>query len=278
METATQAQHHHRGHLEEELAQPWRFFYKLWYYLVTLPVAFLVVTPFLAFCTYVLSFFSSRVAVYMGVVWAKVLLALTIIRTRVFGQSHVDPNQSYVIVVNHESNLDILAIYGYLPVDFRWVMKIEIRKIPFIGGACARMKHVYVDRSNRDKALASLQKAREQLVGGTSILFFPEGTRSKTRELLPFKKGAFRMAIDLNLPILPVTLRDTGLLMPARGVEARRPGTLGVMIHEPISVEGLTPDDLPDLMAHCRNVIDQGRSAPDPTVPLPLKWKGGSAS
>ncbi len=272
MDTAVQAQQR-----TGELAQPWRFFYRLWYFLVTLPLSFLFFTPFLAFMTYIFSFFHSRLAVFMGVVWAKALLACSLIRTQVFGREHVNPTQSYVIVVNHESNLDILAIYGYLPVDFRWVMKIEIRKFPFIGGACARMKHVYVDRSNREKALASLEKAREQLVGGTSILFFPEGTRSKTRDLLPFKKGAFRMAIDLDLPILPVTLRNTGGLMPARSLETR-PGTLEVMIHKPVSVEGLTVEDVPQLMEYCRQVIDEGRSIPDPSVPLPLEWNPQTAN
>lgn len=249
------------------LRQPWRFFYRVYYYLVVLPFGFLFLTPFLAMWTYILSFFSARFAVYMGVIWAKGILWAARIRVRVFGNQHIDPKQSYVIVVNHESNLDILAIYGYLPVDFRWVMKIEIRKFPILGPACARMKHVYVDRSNHDKAMESLQNARSQLVNGTSILFFPEGTRSRTREMLPFKKGAFRMAIDLNLPLLPVTLRNTGTLMPARSLEAQ-PGQLEMIIHAPISVENLSEQDLGALVEQTRSMIEAGRETTTPEIPI----------
>lgn len=248
------------------LSQPWRALYRVWYYVVVVPfVGF--ITAFLGSLTYLFSFINMQLAASMGVLWARLILFMSMIRTRVLGRQHVDPKQSYVIVVNHESNLDILAIYGYLPVDFRWVMKIEIRKIPFLGGACARLKHVYVDRSNREKAIESLNKAREQLVDGTSILFFPEGTRSRTGEMLPFKKGAFRMAIELQLPVLPVTLRNTGRLMPARSMEAR-PGTLELMLHKPISVEDMTLDDLPALMERSRAVIEAGRSTTTPEQPI----------
>ena len=239
------------------LPQPWRLLYQLWYFLVAAPLSLGLLTPLLGGVTYLVSFFNQRASVRVGILWARLILWLTLIRVRCSGCQSIDPKRSYVVVVNHLSVLDILAIYGYLPVDFRWVMKQEIRKIPVIGGGCYRMGHIYIDRSNRQKAIASLQAAREQLVDGISILFFPEGTRSRTGEMLPFKKGAFRMAIDLQLPLLPVTLRNTGKLMP-RGSLSPLPGTIELVIHPEIPVHGLTTDDLPALMKKARAAIQSG--------------------
>ncbi len=241
-----------------QLSQPFRFLYRLWYFLVVLPTFVLLATPLLGAASYALSYVNIRWSVYMGVLWAKYSLWISMIRAQVYGSENIDPTQSYVVVVNHESNLDIVGLYGFLPVDFRWVMKIEIRKIPILGPACERMKHVFIDRSNREKAIESLQRAKSQLTNGTSILFFPEGTRNNKPEMLPFKKGAFRMAIDLQLPVLPVTLRNTGVLLPNNSVEAR-PGTLELVIHKPIPVENLTIDDTTTLMAQARESIQSAR-------------------
>jgi 1-acyl-sn-glycerol-3-phosphate acyltransferase len=158
-----------------------------------------------------------------------------------------------------------LAIYGHLPIDFRWVMKMELRKVPIIGGGCARIQHVYIDRSDPEKAIASLKAARTQLVNGTSIVFFPEGTRSRTDQMLPFKKGAFRMAVDLQLPVLPITLRNTGQLMRKWGFEAK-PGTIDMVIHPPIPVDDLCDDDVPKLMQQAREVIQSGIDRPFPSL------------
>ena len=118
-----------------QLSQPFRLLYRIWYYMIVLPTSFLIVTPFLGLMTYVFAFFSARWAVYMGVLWARYILWVSLIRAKVFGVENIEPGQSYVVVVNHESNLDIIGIYGHLPIDFRWVMKIEIRKFPILPGS-----------------------------------------------------------------------------------------------------------------------------------------------
>ena len=89
--------------------------------------------------------------------------------------------QSYVIVSNHQSQYDILLMYGWLGTDFRWVMKKELRRVPVLGLACEKLGHIYVDRSDSAAAVASLNAARKKLVNGTSVVFFPEGTRSRDR-------------------------------------------------------------------------------------------------
>jgi 1-acyl-sn-glycerol-3-phosphate acyltransferase len=170
------------------------------------------------------------------------------------GREHVDPAQSYVLVSNHQSQSDVLVLYGWLGIDFKWVMKQELRKVPGIGVACARLGHIFIDRSNHAAAVATLEAARGTIVDGTSVIFFPEGTRSRNGELLPFKKGAFRMALDLGLPILPLTVTGARDVLPA-GTADLMPGSARLTIHPPIPVGGLTGDDCAALVDEVRSVI-----------------------
>ena len=172
---------------------------------------------------------------YVAKFWGRAVLWITPARVIRSGMQHIDKQQSYVVVANHQSTYDILLVYGYLPLDFKWVMKIELRKVPFVGFACEKMGHIYVDRRNRKSSIAAMQSAREQLVDGTSVFFFPEGTRSNGVVLKPFKKGAFRMARDLQLPILPISIKGADQVMPTGSVKIL-PGTISMTFHEPISV------------------------------------------
>ncbi len=140
---------------------------------------------------------------------------VTPMRVSVEGRENLDPKQSYVLVSNHQSQYDIFLLYGWLGVDFKWVMKKELRKVLGIGVACDRLGHIFIDRSNHAAALATLETAKERIVDGTSVIFFPEGTRSRDGQLKKFKKGAFRMAVDLGLPILPLTVTGTRDVLPA---------------------------------------------------------------
>jgi 1-acyl-sn-glycerol-3-phosphate acyltransferase len=178
-----------------------------------------------------------------AVPWARIGLWLSGIRVRIDGRDNIKPGQSYVIVANHLSHIDIWLLYGYLGLDFRWVMKQELRHVPVIGISCAALGHVFIDRSDHEKALASLDDAKRRIVDGTSILFFPEGTRSRNGQLQAFKKGAFRMALDLDLPVLPVTLSGTrAVLRPDSAL--LRPGVIRLQIHEALPVSGRTPEEL----------------------------------
>lgn len=189
-----------------------------------------------------------------GRTWARINAFLTPMRVAVEGRDNLDPTRSYVVVSNHQSHYDVFVLYGWLEADFRWVMKAELRGVPFLGPACARLGHVYIDRSDREAALASLEAARERITGGTSILFFPEGTRSRDGSLLPFKKGAFRMAVDLGLPILPLTVSGTRHILPPETRDLR-PGSARLVIHPPVPVDGLGPEDAEALAARVRRAI-----------------------
>jgi 1-acyl-sn-glycerol-3-phosphate acyltransferase len=229
--------------------------YQPYKYLVVAP-ALVLVTAFFATLALVLSLFtSSREASRLaGVRWARVMAWVTPMRVEVEGRENIDSRQSYVLVSNHQSQYDIFMLYGWLGVDFKWVMKQELRKVLGIGVACERLGHIFIDRSNHAAAIATLQAARTKIVDGTSVIFFPEGTRSRDGQLLPFKRGAFRMAVDLGLPILPLTVTGTRDVLPANTSDLM-PGSARLIIHEPISIEGVTVEDPQELSDRVREVI-----------------------
>lgn len=232
--------------------------YQPYKYLVFAPAVGLV-TAVQASLAFGLSFVASpRTASYLSAVpWARALATLTPMKVRVEGRDNIDPRQSYVLVSNHQSQYDIFLLYGWLGIDFKWVMKQELRTVPGIGVACDRLGHIFIDRSDHAAAMAALEAAKTKIVNGTSVMFFPEGTRSRDGKLKRFKKGAFRMAVDLGLPILPLTVTGTRNVLPA-GTSDLLPGSARLVIHQPISVEGLTTEDCPRLSRTVREVIASG--------------------
>jgi len=242
--------------------RPWWWWpYQLWKYLVVGPVgcvatllgstAVLVLIPFVNPSTL------SRV---VAGTWARTVAGLIPMPVTVLGRENVDPEQSYVVVSNHQSLSDILVLYGWLGIDFRWVMKQELRSIPGLGAACEKLGHIYIDRSNHQAAITSINAAKDRITGGTSVLFFPEGTRSFDGRLKLFKKGAFRFALDAGLPILPVTVDGACDVLPARRYDLR-PGRARLVIHPPVATGELAANDVPALTRKIRSII--GSSLPE---------------
>ena len=195
-----------------------------------------------------------------GVWWARLNSYLTPMLVRVQGRENINKDQSYVVVSNHQSYFDIFVLYGWLGIDFKWVIKKELRKVPFLGIACEKIGHIYIDRSNTQAAIASLQEAKKKLTRGTSVLFFPEGTRSITGELQPFKKGAFSMALELGIPILPVSVLNTANILPARTMNLF-PGRATLMIHEPCDVTPYSAETMDMLMSEVKKAVQAGLDA-----------------
>jgi len=189
--------------------------------------------------------------------WARLNSLLTPMLVSVRGRHHIDKRQSYVIVSNHLSHFDVFVLYGWLGIDFKWMMKKELRVLPVLGTACEKMGHIYIDRSNRESAVASLKEAKKKIVNGTSILFFPEGTRSTTGKLGELKKGAFVMALDLGIPILPVTILHTDRILPPKTMDLF-PGHSSMVVHMPIDVRGYGKERLGELMTAVTEVIRAG--------------------
>ncbi len=191
-------------------------YFQIYTWIVIYPVSW-AITIFIALSTMLFSVlvtprWSSK---WVAPWWGKLIIWVTLSRVELSGLENVDKKKSYIIVCNHQSIYDMLTIYGYLPLEFKWVMKKELLKMPFVGMACKTMGHVFVDRGNSGKANQSLRDAADKITDGVSAFFFPEGTRSKTGELKVFKKGAYRMAKELGLPILPITITDANKVMPA---------------------------------------------------------------
>lgn len=247
-----------------------RIVYKFYTWLVFAPI--LAISTFIfgtAACLLVFFLPPRTVSWLCGRYWARVNSWATPMRVVVEGREHIDPQASYIIASNHQSLFDIFVLYGWLDIDIKWVMKKELRKVPFIGIACARLGHIYVDRSNREAALASIEAAKARIVGGTSVLFFPEGTRSRDGRLRTFKKGAFRMALDLNLPILPITITGTREILPSDTLDLY-PGRATMTIHAPIPIADYRLENLDALVEETRRVIISGltpenaQAAPEP--------------
>ena len=229
--------------------------YQPYKYLVFAPVVG-IVTTIQASLAFFFSFVmpprtSSRLT---AVPWARILATAAPMKVRVEGRENIDPRQSYVLVSNHQSQFDIFLLYGWLGIDFKWVMKRELRSVPGIGMACDRLGHIFIDRSNHEAAMATLEAAKKKIVDGTSVMFFPEGTRSRDGKLKRFKKGAFRMAADLGIPILPLTVTGTRDVLPA-GTLDLMPGSARLIIHPPVPVEGLTASDCSELSNQVREII-----------------------
>jgi 1-acyl-sn-glycerol-3-phosphate acyltransferase len=187
--------------------------------------------------------------------WARLLCFFTPLTVKIAGKVPINASQSFVIVSNHLSHFDIPLLIGWLGMDFRWVMKNELRIIPVFGIACEKMEYIYIDRSNTESALKSINNAKKKIVDGTSVMFFPEGTRSRNGELGKFKKGAFKMAMDLGIPILPVTISGTGKILPANTWNLF-PGRTNIIVHAPIATVQYSDDTIRQLIDKVRTVID----------------------
>ncbi|MBI3790319.1 MAG: 1-acyl-sn-glycerol-3-phosphate acyltransferase [Gemmatimonadetes bacterium] len=193
------------------------------------------------------------------------LIAVTAIRLnplwrfRVDGPRPDDPRRPYVVVSNHESYADVFLI-SMFPWEMKWMAKTTIFKIPLMGWMMQGSLDIPVKRNDREGAMAALNAARDRLKRKVSIMAFPEGTRSKTREMLPFKDGAFKLALEAGLPILPIAVAGTRQAM-AKGSFQFRPARAMARVLPPIETASLQPSDLPALKARVRAVIDEGRYA-----------------
>jgi 1-acyl-sn-glycerol-3-phosphate acyltransferase len=191
---------------------------------------------------------------YGGVIWSRLNSALVPMIVWVKGRENIDPKTSYIVLTNHRSAYDIFLVYGWLGIDLKWIMKKELKKIPGIGFGSKKVGHIFLDRTNSRAALESLNEAKRKLVNGTSVVIFPEGTRSKSGELGTFKRGAFKLALDLDLPILPVTLIGTQNILPTDSMNIL-PGKVGMVIHPPMNINGYSEENMNDLIYEVRKKI-----------------------
>jgi len=235
-----------------------QIFFLVYQWLVAVPVLF-VLTILVALSTIALSPYlpNSRVSYLPARFWARAICRLLFIRVRISGLEKLNPDQSYIFVLNHQSVFDIFVVYGWFPHIFKWMMKAELRKIPFVGKACESAGHIFIDRSSPLAARRSLQIAESQLKNGVSLVIFPEGTRTRSGQMNPFKRGAFRIATDLSLPIVPVTLRGSFDRLHGNTLHVN-PGTIEAIVHAPVDVSPFLPDDTASLIQVTWQTIHDG--------------------
>ncbi len=190
---------------EEGLALVLNFFLSLYCWIII--SVFTIILGILAIIT---SFFSANVSQKIARLWGKVILKLLGIKVYVDGLENLDPSKSFIITSNHQSYFDIFVLLARLDLDFRFIAKKSLFKIPFLGQSMKRLGYVPIDRENLRSALKSVKKSTELLKNKTSILIFPEGTRSLDGSLSSFKKGGLNMFLKQgNMTVLPVVIKGT---------------------------------------------------------------------
>ena len=233
-----------------------RPFYWLWQYLVAWPLL-LVLTIFTAVFTVCTVHWRNAEFVHkVQQFWSRSFFWLMFLPVSVDGEEHIQKGQSYVFVSNHQSMFDVWLIYGWLPVIFKWLMKAELRKVPFVGTGCKAAGHIFVERRNAKAAMESLREVEKQLVNGVSTVIFPEGTRSLNGEVGRFKRGAFQIALDLGLPVIPLSLDGCFEVLP-KGKPFVHRHPVHMYIGEPIDLKQF--DDPNDAIEAVRNAVINGR-------------------
>ena len=215
-------------------------------------------TAVLGIIAIIISFFSrtGNPVHIIARIWSRSILFVSRIRVDVQGLANIDPSKSYIYMSNHRSNFDIPVLLGCLPIQFRWLAKAELFKIPIFGRAMLGAGYVKIDRFNRESAFKSIDEVASRMKNGVSVMIFPEGTRSEDGDLKPFKKGGFVMAVDSGVPIVPVVLHGTRSIM-AKGSLRINPGRVTLSIQAPIDTSGYTRDTKDELMKKVRGVISE---------------------
>ena len=180
--------------------------------------------------------------------WSKALLWVSGCRVRVEGGENLIEGGARIIVSNHQSWFDVLALTAYLPTSVRFVAKAELGKVPIFGRAWKGCGHISIDRGDHAAAIESLEVAARRIHGERmTIVMFAEGTRSLSGELQQFKKGAFVLAIKAGVPIVPIGVTGSHQIMP-KGSFRFRPGEIVIRVGEPIQVDGLTVENRDTLL------------------------------
>lgn len=225
--------------------------------LVQAPLALLLTAGYAVVgCLAALADRSGRTTRELGGAWSRLLLRLLGVEVRVSGRENVPPGPA-VYAANHASTLDIFVVFGHLPVDFRIIYKRSLSLIPLVGWAIRLGGHIPIDRSSPVRARRSIAAAARRIRGGTSVVVFPEGTRSRDGAVHRFKRGSFGLAIDTGVPVVPVSLVGVKSVVP-HGLASVRPGAVGVVLHPPVPAAGRSPDEAEPLAEEVRTIVARG--------------------
>ena len=229
------------------------FFIYQW--LIAVPIL-LVVTALTALATIIgVSLGSGRImAYYPARYWSRIVCALLFVRVKVKGRENISRTAGYRLVATHQGAFDIWSIYGYLNHNFKWLMKKELEKIVLVGFACKKAGHVFVDDSSMHGIKKTIEDAEKTIGNGMSVVIFPEGSRSFDGKMIPFKRGAFMLASEFGLPVVPITINGSFKALP-RTTYNITPTTITLTIHKPI-YPGPNGFNTKALMKQCYDEVD----------------------
>lgn len=194
-----------------------------------------------------------------GVMWAKFVCRILLLPVNTSGHELLDKNTSYVFVANHQGAFDIFLLYGYLGRNFKWMMKKELRRAPMIGKACESAGHIFVDKSGPKAIQNTVEQGRRVLRGGTSLVIFPEGARSYTGHMSTFRKGAFMLADELQMPVVPITIDGSFDILPRmKGINFVNRRPLNMTIHKPIYPIGQGEENMKHICQESYDAIMSG--------------------
>lgn len=183
--------------------------------------------------------------------WARSMFLGTGLSVHTILRKQLDPDQVYVFAANHQVALDIPAAGLAIPTPFGWVAKGELARAPVLGRAIRASPSVFLDRSSPRRSVESMQEAGSRIREGLSVIIFPEGARSYEQHLQPFQRGAFMLAVEAGVPVVPVTILNAYRHVDEKRKLAR-PGIIDVAVGEPISMEGVTRQQIPEIMDRVR--------------------------
>ncbi|MCR5394070.1 MAG: 1-acyl-sn-glycerol-3-phosphate acyltransferase [Bacteroidales bacterium] len=199
-----------------------------------------------------------------GVIWGKCICYLCLSPYKVEGREKIDKKTSYIFVANHQGAFDIFLLYAGLGHSFRWMLRKGIKKLPIVGIACDKAGQIWVDERGSSGLIHTVRQALQTLQGGTSMVVFPEGTRTKTGHLNRFKKGAFTLAAMLRMPVVPITIDGPYHILP-KGSCIVHPHRMKIIIHDPLPAvtrqEG-TEQGVDRLLRESQRVIAESLNEP----------------
>jgi len=196
----------------------------------------------------------NKVTNKIALIWSKSIVWAAGAKIELHGLDKIDFSKSYVFAGNHQSHIDVVSVFSILPLTVRYIAKKELFRIPLFGWAMAAAGTIKVDRSNREKAIKSIEQAGESIRNGVSVILFPEGTRSDDGEIHAFKKGAFVLATKSGVPVVPISISGTRRILEKHSLKLN-PGTVKIVISDPIESSNYKLEEREEFANDVRNVI-----------------------
>lgn len=222
--------------------------YRIYFIFIALPILFVatVITAIITAFGSIL-FHGPWFGYYPAHIWSKLFCILSFVRITIKGRDNVDSGTQYVFVANHQGAYDIFSIYGYLGHRFKWMMKKSLEKIPLVGYACLKAGHIFVDNSSSSALLSTMRAAENQLKDGVSLVVFPEGSRTKDGHIQRFKRGAYQLSREFQLPLVPITIDGAYKVMKRTAILPTY-GHITLTIHKPVPPPAFPDGDLKEAM------------------------------